>query len=103
MGFRSRASFKLLEIEQKFSLIEKADRVLDLGSAPGSWSQAVKTINPKAHIAAVDLLPMKELEGVDFYRADARSAVLHKLLTERYGPFDAIISDMAPNFSGTLF
>jgi 23S rRNA (uridine2552-2'-O)-methyltransferase len=59
MGFRSRASFKLLEIQQKFAVLDRASTFLDLGSAPGSWSQAIKTINPTARIAAVDLLSMK--------------------------------------------
>lgn len=59
MGFRSRASFKLLEIQQKFAVLDRASKFLDLGAAPGSWSQAIKTINPAARIAAVDLLSMK--------------------------------------------
>lgn len=61
MGFRSRASFKLLEIEQKYSVLKGRSAFLDLGSAPGSWSQAIRTVNPNALIAAVDLLPMKEI------------------------------------------
>lgn len=57
-SFRSRASFKLLEIEEKYKLIQKNNNILDLGSAPGSWSQAALFINPSANIAAVDLLPV---------------------------------------------
>ena len=59
-NFRSRASFKLLEIEEKYKLIEKNSSILDLGSAPGSWSQAAQFINPSAKIAAVDLLPVRK-------------------------------------------
>jgi len=54
--------------------------LLDLGSAPGSWSQAAQLINPHLSIAAIDLLPMKELENVDFYQNDARNLLLHNLL-----------------------
>jgi 23S rRNA (uridine2552-2'-O)-methyltransferase len=57
-NFRSRASFKLLEIEEKYKVIQKNTNILDLGSAPGSWSQAAQFVNPNAKIAAVDLLPV---------------------------------------------
>lgn len=58
-SFRSRASFKLIEIEERYKIIQKAKKVIDLGSAPGSWSQAAKTISPEVAIAAVDLLPVR--------------------------------------------
>jgi 23S rRNA (uridine2552-2'-O)-methyltransferase len=58
-NFRSRASFKLLEIEEKFKVIQRHNNILDLGSAPGSWSQAALFVNPTAKIAAVDLLPVR--------------------------------------------
>jgi 23S rRNA (uridine2552-2'-O)-methyltransferase len=102
-GFRSRAAFKLLEIEEKFSILKEATTALDLGSAPGSWSQAIKSICPNTKIAAVDLLPMKELDGVTFFNADARNTSLHRLLRQQFGEFEILVSDMAPNFSGTLF
>ena len=74
-----------------------------MGCTPGSWCQAIKTINTSAKVVGVDLLPMSELEGVDFYNCDARNSSFQRILREKYGNFDVIVSDMAPNFSGTLF
>lgn len=101
-GYRSRASLKLLEINQKESLLKKGDWVLDLGAAPGGWSQVAVDCVGKDHVVAIDLLPIQPLEGVSFLQLDLRDP--KTLATIREGlPSSGVrlvISDMAPNISG---
>ena len=102
-GFRSRAAYKLMEIHEKYKLIKPGMNVVDLGSAPGSWSQVVaKLLQGKGHIIAMDLLPMDPIPKVDFIQGDFREeASLREL--EAYlnnSPIDLVISDMAPNITG---
>jgi 23S rRNA (uridine2552-2'-O)-methyltransferase len=104
MGYRSRASFKLLEIQTKNRLIKPGMSVVDLGAAPGGWSQvAVKLVGDKGKIFALDILPMDPIVGVDFIEGDFREdVVLHKLESLLDGQqIDLVISDMAPNITGT--
>ena len=102
-GYRARAAYKLLEINQKDKLIKPGTVLADLGSAPGSWSQvAAKLVGKTGAVFALDILPMDAIEGVSFIQGDFREdAVLEQfeaLLDNR--PLDLVICDMAPNMSG---
>lgn len=102
-GYRSRAVFKLKEIQEKDQLIRPGMTVVDLGAAPGGWSQlARQLIGKKDKIIALDILPMDPLEGVDFIQGDFREqAVLEQLYVALGGaPVNLVMSDMAPNMSG---
>jgi len=102
-GWRSRAVYKLEQIDQKERFIRPGMVCVDLGSAPGSWSQFVsKKLKGKARIVAVDLLPMDSLPGVEFVQGDFESdAILdHLLQLVGDGGADLVMSDMAPNISG---
>lgn len=103
-GWRSRAVFKLEEILKKDRLLKKGMVCVDLGSAPGSWSQYIsEKLNGSAKILAVDLLPMDSLAGVTFLQADfTEQDVLDDMLARLGGrTADLVMSDMAPNISGT--
>ncbi|MBP7614061.1 MAG: RlmE family RNA methyltransferase [Thauera sp.] len=102
-GYRSRAAYKLLEIDERDHLLRPGAVVVDLGAAPGSWCQvAVKRGGPKARIFALDLLPMEAVAGVDFILGDfTEDAVLAELEARLEGAgVDLVMSDMAPNLSG---
>jgi 23S rRNA (uridine2552-2'-O)-methyltransferase len=101
-GFRSRAAYKLLQLDEKFQLLKPGMRILDLGAAPGGWSQvAAKVIGKKGRIAAIDLLPMAALEGVEFIQMDfLDDAAPDKLMKLLGGPANLVLSDMAPNTTG---
>ncbi len=104
-GFRSRASFKLMEIDDKDHLIRSGEVVVDLGATPGGWSQvAAKRLKGKGRVIALDLLEMEPLHGVDFIQGDFREEdVLQKLETMLAGEkVGLVLSDMAPNMSGIL-
>lgn len=102
-GWRSRASFKLMEIDDRDRLIRPGEVVVDLGAAPGGWSQvAAERLKGKGRVIALDLLEMAAIPGVDFFQGDFRDdAILQqleeKLAGERVG---LVLSDMAPNISG---
>jgi len=103
-GYRSRASYKLLEIIEKDRLIRPGMTVVDLGAAPGGWSQvAMDLVGHEGRVHALDLLPMDGIAGVDFILGDfTEDEILHELLTlidKR--PVDLVISDMAPNLTGS--
>ncbi|MCS4307105.1 23S rRNA (uridine2552-2'-O)-methyltransferase [Rheinheimera pacifica] len=103
LGLRSRAAFKLEEINQQDKLIKPAMTVVDLGSAPGSWSQfCVGIVGGKGTVIACDILPMDPINGVSFLQGDFRDeAVLNALLSRIGGQnVDVVLSDMAPNMSG---
>lgn len=102
-GYRSRAVYKLLEIHERDRLFKPGMTILDLGAAPGGWSQLVaKLIKPNGRIFALDLLPMEPIEGVEFIQGDfSDETVLQLLFTKLSGQkADWVISDMAPNMSG---
>ena len=103
LGYRSRASFKLLEIQEKDRLVRPGMTVVDLGAAPGGWSQvAVALVGHHGRVVASDILPMDSLAGVDFIPGDfTDDAVFAQILAALDGkPADLVISDMAPNMSG---
>lgn len=102
-GWRSRAVFKLKEIDEQDKLLRPGMTVVDLGAAPGSWSQyAVKRIQPGGRIVAIDLLEIEPLHGVDFIQGDFREEEALRRLESLLGgrPVDLVLSDMAPNMSG---
>ena len=103
-GFRSRAAYKLKEINEKDRLIKPGMTVVDLGSAPGSWSQYVaRVIGDRGRVVASDILPMDGLPGVTFIQGDFREQEVFDRILEALGgdKADLVISDMAPNMSGT--
>jgi 23S rRNA (uridine2552-2'-O)-methyltransferase len=102
-GWRSRAAFKLQELDGLERLISPGATIVDLGAAPGGWSQyAARTLAGQGTVVAVDLLPMAELPGVTFLQGDfSEQAVLDALLQSIGGrQVDLVMSDMAPNMSG---
>jgi 23S rRNA (uridine2552-2'-O)-methyltransferase len=101
-GYRSRSAFKLSEIDDKTRLLKKGARVIDLGAAPGGWSQvAVKRVGTKGRVVAIDLLPMEPIAGVDFLRLDFLDPTApEKLKSMLAGPADVVLSDMAANATG---
>jgi 23S rRNA (uridine2552-2'-O)-methyltransferase len=102
-GYRSRASYKLLQLNEKDHLIRPGMLIVDLGSAPGSWSQvAARLIGAKGRVVATDILPMDPVKNVDFIQGDfTDEAVLHQILAllEDRRP-DLILCDIAPNITG---
>lgn len=102
-GYRSRAVYKLLEIHEKDRLLRPGLTVVDLGAAPGGWSQlAARWVGGQGRVIALDILPMESLPNVEFIVGDFReTAVLDQLLAALDGrPVDLVLSDMAPNTSG---
>jgi 23S rRNA (uridine2552-2'-O)-methyltransferase len=102
-GYRSRACYKLLEIQERDRLIRPGMTVLDLGSAPGGWSQvAVALVGHSGRVIASDILPMDTLAGVEFIEGDFTSDEVLRQILDVIGdsPVDLVISDMAPNMSG---
>lgn len=102
-GYRSRACYKLLEIQERDRLIRPGMTVLDLGSAPGGWSQvAVALVGHSGRVIASDILPMDTLAGVEFIEGDFTSDEVLQQILDVIGdsPVDLVISDMAPNMSG---
>ncbi len=102
-GWRSRAVFKLEQIQGKERLLKPGTVCVDLGSAPGSWSQlAARLVTPGGRVVAVDLLPMEAIPGVDFLQADFTVPATVARLKEMLGGagVDLVMSDMAPNISG---
>ena len=102
-GYRARSAYKLIELNEKDRLIRPGMRILDLGSAPGGWSQvAGKLVGARGRVLATDILPMDALPNVDFIQGDFSEDVIVQQLLDWLGgaKFDLIISDMAPNTTG---
>lgn len=102
-GFRSRAAYKLDEIQAKERLLTPGTLCVDLGASPGSWSQlAARRVGPKGAVWAIDLLPMEPIPGVEFVQGDFTDAATAAAFLERLGgrQVDLVMSDMAPNISG---
>lgn len=103
-GLRSRAWFKLDEIQQNDRLFRQGMTVVDLGAAPGGWSQyVVSQVGRQGRVIACDILPMDPIAGVDFLQGDFRDEMVMQALLERVGDskVQVVMSDMAPNMSGT--
>lgn len=93
-GYRSRSAFKLLELDEKHKLLKPGFVVLDLGSAPGGWSQvAAQKVRPGGRVLAIDLLDMAPIPGVEFQKKDFREISFE-------GPADLVLCDVSPNISG---
>jgi len=102
-GYRARAAYKLMEIDDKDKLIKPGMTVVDLGSAPGSWSQvAVQRLKGQGKVIALDILDMQPVAGVTFIQGDFREESVLRRLEEKINktPVDLVIADMAPNISG---
>ena len=95
-GFRSRAAYKLTQIQKDFKVIKPGDKILDLGSAPGGWSQvASNVLDGTGSIIAIDLLPMKKIKNVEFHQMDLKD--IDKINIQE---LSIVLSDIAPNISG---
>ncbi len=102
-GYRSRAAFKLIELDERDRLMRSGMVVVDLGAAPGSWSQvALRRVGREGRVFALDLLPLEPLGGVEFIQGDFQEEPVLAELESRLGglPVDVVLSDMAPNMSG---
>jgi 23S rRNA (uridine2552-2'-O)-methyltransferase len=101
-GFRSRSAFKLIEIDDKFHLLKAGARVVDLGAAPGGWSEiAARRVGPGGRIIALDILDMKPIVGVEFLQLDfLDNATPERLKVMLGGKADVVLSDMAANATG---
>ncbi|WP_404292165.1 RlmE family RNA methyltransferase [Microvirga sp. RSM25] len=101
-GYRSRAAFKLLEIDEKFKILKPGQKIVDLGAAPGGWSQiAAKVVGPKGRVVGIDLLPIDPMAGVEFIQLDfLDESAPGKLIEMLGGPADVVMSDMAANTTG---
>jgi 23S rRNA (uridine2552-2'-O)-methyltransferase len=100
-GFRSRAAYKLIELDEKFGLLRGKRAVVDLGVAPGGWAQVIRKRLPQAKIAGIDLLPVDPIEGVSLFEMDFMDDAAPALLIETLGGApDLVMSDMAANTVG---
>ena len=100
-GYRSRAAFKLIQIDARFDLIYEGDVVVDLGAAPGGWSQVARElVGEGGRVVAVDRLGMRPITGVEVWRGDAEDDTLLAALAEKVGRADVVLSDMSPRLSG---
>lgn len=104
-GYRSRAIFKIEEIQDKDHLLKPGMNIVDLGAAPGGWSQyAAEIVGSEGQVIACDILPMDSIAGVSFLQGDFREEAVLNALLDRIQPdmVDVVMSDMAPNMSGNL-
>jgi 23S rRNA (uridine2552-2'-O)-methyltransferase len=100
-GYRSRAAYKLIELDERFGFLKGAKRVVDLGIAPGGWTQVVRQRLPQAVVAGIDLLPTDPIEGAAILQMDFMDEAAPDRLKEALGgPADLVLSDMAANTVG---
>jgi 23S rRNA (uridine2552-2'-O)-methyltransferase len=108
-GYRARAAYKLIEINEKYKFLKNGQVVVDLGAAPGSWSQYVMRAFPRSRVFAMDLLEITPIPGVEFYQGDFTSDAALDWLVQKlnlptdgatHGTVDVVLSDMAPNTVG---
>ncbi|MBD3761249.1 RlmE family RNA methyltransferase [Sphingomonadaceae bacterium G21617-S1] len=100
-GYRSRAAYKLIELDERFRFLKGAKRVIDLGIAPGGWTQVVRRVCPQAAIVGIDLLPTDPIDGAIILQMDFMTDEAPALLAEALGgPADIVLSDMAANTVG---
>jgi 23S rRNA (uridine2552-2'-O)-methyltransferase len=100
-GYRSRAAYKLIELDERFHLLRGTKRIVDLGIAPGGWSQVVRKKRPDSVVAGIDLLPVDPIDGVAILQMDFMADRAPELLTEALGgEADLVLSDMAANTVG---
>jgi 23S rRNA (uridine2552-2'-O)-methyltransferase len=100
-GYRSRAAYKLIELDERFGFLKGVSRVIDLGIAPGGWTQVVRRMCPKAKVAGIDLLPVDPIDEVTIFQMDFLDDDAPRLLDEALGGLaDLVLSDMAANTVG---
>lgn len=100
-GYRSRAAYKLIELDERFTIIRGSKRIVDLGVAPGGWSQVIKRRLPKAAVVGIDLLPVDPIDGVTLFEMDFMDDAAPGMLIEALGGApDLVLSDMAANTVG---
>ena len=100
-GYRSRAAYKLIELDEKYRFLKGARAVVDLGVAPGGWSQVVRKVCPQAKVVGIDFLPVDPLDGVTLLQMDFTDEAADEQLKEALGgPADLVLSDMAANTVG---
>jgi 23S rRNA (uridine2552-2'-O)-methyltransferase len=98
-GYRSRAAYKLLEIQKKFEIIRTDDNCVDLGAAPGSWLQVLRTLTD-ARVVGIDLNPIAHLEGVETLEGDLNDPEIQKQVVSMLGVINVVVCDAAPKLSG---
>ncbi|WP_456315878.1 RlmE family RNA methyltransferase [Pseudoroseomonas ludipueritiae] len=101
-GWRSRAAFKILELDEKYHIFKPGQRVVDLGAAPGGWTQvAVQRVGNTGKVVGLDLLPMDEIAGATLLQGDFQDEAVEQAVLEALdGPAELVLSDMAPNTTG---
>ncbi len=100
-GYRSRAAYKLIEIDEKFGILKGSKRIVDLGIAPGGWAQVARKVVPKAQVVGIDLLEVEPIEGVEIFQMDFMDEDAPRVLEEALGgKADLVMSDMAANTVG---
>ena len=100
-GYRSRAAYKLIEMDEKFGLLKGASRIVDLGIAPGGWAQVARKVVPKAQVVGIDLLEVEPIDGVEIFQMDFMGEDAPRVLEEALGgKADLVMSDMAANTVG---
>ncbi len=100
-GYRSRAAYKLIEMDEKFGLLKGARRIVDLGIAPGGWAQVARKVVPKAQVVGIDLLEVEPIDGVEIFQMDFMDEDAPRVLEEALGgKADLVMSDMAANTVG---
>lgn len=100
-GYRSRAAYKLIELDERFAFLKGVQRVVDLGIAPGGWTQVVRRVSPKAAIVGIDLLPVDPIDGATILQMDFMAdEAPERLMAELGGAPDLVMSDMAANTVG---
>ena len=100
-GYRSRAAYKLIEMDEKFGLLKGASRIVDLGIAPGGWAQVARKVVPKAQVVGIDLLEVEPIDGVEIFQMDFMDEDAPRVLEEALGgKADLVMSDMAANTVG---
>ena len=98
-GFRSRASFKLIEIQDKFAIIRRDDNIIDLGAAPGSWLQVLRTLT-NARVLGIDLNPIAALGGIETIEGDLTDPAIQQQALQTLGSVSVVVCDAAPKLSG---
>ena len=101
-GYPARSVFKLQEIDRRMRLLRSGQTVLDLGAAPGSWSlYASERVGPEGHVCAIDIKPMQQVFGDNVQVLEGDALSLESQVLAQHGPYDVVLSDMAPNTSGS--
>ena len=98
-GFRSRASFKLIEIQEKFAIIRRDDNIIDLGAAPGSWLQVLRTLTD-ARVLGIDLNPIAAIDGIETIEGDLTDPAIQQRAQQMLGTVSIVVCDAAPKLSG---